>query len=178
MNSSWPELQTQIKPTGHVTDLLARGHPATQRLTSVGVGLGAVAILQSVSPRALVPCIRRGRLPHAVTTFEALRPLSPVQPPAARLHTQTVTFTILPLALERAPAETNMANTEPVTLFIFIKISYNSVCLQSTSADVSLWLWFQTVVCKHFRRIQLLTAARMMRTVFWDAESSSWWWRQ
>jgi hypothetical protein len=35
-----------------------------------------------------------------------LRPLAAVQPPAAHLDAESVTFAILPLALERAPTAT------------------------------------------------------------------------
>lgn len=90
-------------------------------LTSVGVSLGAVAILQPVGPRAFIPCVRCRGLPHAVTTLEALRPLTPIQPPAARLDAQSMALAILPLALECAPAATKHGR------FTYLAVALTSV---------------------------------------------------
>ena len=79
-------------------------------LTTIGIGLGAVAILQSISPGTLVPGIGSGRLPYSVAPFEALRPLAPVQPPAPCLHPQPVPLAILPLSFKRAPTANNNNN--------------------------------------------------------------------
>lgn len=67
--------------------------------TSVGVRFRAVAILQPVGPRALVPGRRRGALPHAVPALETLRPFASVHPSAPNLQTQPMSFTILPMSL-------------------------------------------------------------------------------
>jgi hypothetical protein len=72
--------------------------------TSVGVSLGAVAVLQSVGPSAIVLGRRSQRLADTVTAFESLRPLATVNPAAARLDAQAVPFSILPVPLVRAPS--------------------------------------------------------------------------
>lgn len=67
-------------------------------LTTVGVSLGAVTVLQAAGPRALVSRRGGGGLPDPVTTLESLSPFSPVEPTAARLHAQTVPLAVLPLS--------------------------------------------------------------------------------
>lgn len=67
-------------------------------VTSVGVGLDAVAVLQPVGPGALVPGRRVQALTGAVATLEAARPLSPVQPLALGLHAESVAFPLRPVA--------------------------------------------------------------------------------
>lgn len=75
-------------------------------LTAVGIGLGAVAILKAARPGALVLGGRGGRLPHPVAALEALGPLAAIQPATARLHTETMSLAVLPLALVTRTAET------------------------------------------------------------------------
>ena len=84
--------------------------------TSIGVRLGAVAVLQPVGPRALVLGPGHRRLPDAVAALEALRPLAAVQPPPARLHAQPVPLAVLPVALEVAPAEMNADESRRVLI--------------------------------------------------------------
>lgn len=67
-------------------------------VTSVGVGLDAVAVLQPVAPGAIVPGRRVQALAGAVATLEAARPLSPVQPLALGLHAESVAFPLRPVA--------------------------------------------------------------------------------
>lgn len=74
-------------------------------LTTVGVGLWTVSILETARPRALVPRRGRGRLPDAVSTLESLRPLAPVYPTSTGLHAESVPLPILPLALVNRSAE-------------------------------------------------------------------------
>jgi len=74
-------------------------------LTTIGVSFGAVTVLQTAGPRALVSCCRGSRLPDPVSTLEPLSPFSPVKPAATCLHTQTVPFAVLPLSFVSWPTE-------------------------------------------------------------------------
>jgi len=77
-------------------------------LTAVGVGLGAVAVLEAAGPRALVSRRGGGGLPYPVATFEPLSPFSPIEPAAAGLHPQAMSLAVLPLSLVSRPAETRL----------------------------------------------------------------------
>ena len=67
-------------------------------LTTVGVSLGTVTVLQTAGPRALVSRSGGSRLSDPVTTFESLSPFSPIKPTATGLHTQAVSLAVLPLS--------------------------------------------------------------------------------
>lgn len=73
-------------------------------LTTVGVGLRAVAVLQTVGPGALILGVGGGGLTDSIATLEALSPFASVEPAAARLHPQPVALAVLPLAFEGASA--------------------------------------------------------------------------
>lgn len=69
------------------------------RLTAVSVGLRAIAVLETVCPRALVPRRGRGRLSNTVATLESLCPLPTINPPSTGFHPQAMPLPVLPLAL-------------------------------------------------------------------------------
>ena len=73
-------------------------------LTSITVRLHAVAILQSVTPGALIPgrCVLA--LPDPVPAFEPVGPLSPVNPPPFGLYAESMAPALRPVAMEHVPA--------------------------------------------------------------------------
>lgn len=74
------------------------------KLTPVPVGLDSVAVLQPVTPRALVPGGGVETLAHTVAPLQPVTPLSPVKPPALGLHTEPVPLALRPVALVRVAA--------------------------------------------------------------------------
>ncbi|KAF4523664.1 hypothetical protein B566_EDAN006034 [Ephemera danica] len=78
-------------------------------LTTISIGFGAITILKTVRPGAFVFGSGRGGLANAVTTFEALRPFSSVEPATSGFHSKSMTFAVLPLPFKGAPtAKTNI----------------------------------------------------------------------
>lgn len=73
-------------------------------LTSIGVGLGPVPILETVIPRALVLCPAAGADSDPVPAFEAVCPFPSVNPVSFGFYSQAVALPLRPVALECVPA--------------------------------------------------------------------------
>lgn len=73
-------------------------------LTAIRVGLGAIAVLQAVIPRALVFGAAAEAHARAIPAFEAVRPLALVQPVAFGFDAQAVALALSPVTLVRVPA--------------------------------------------------------------------------
>lgn len=71
--------------------------------TSVGVGLGAVAVLEAVLPEPGVAQAGRA-LPHAAAPLQPAQPLAAVRPAALALHAQPFALALPPVALVAVPA--------------------------------------------------------------------------
>lgn len=84
--------------------------------SAISISLRSVTILQSTGPSALVPGRGGGRLSDTVPTLVSLAPFAPIDPPSSRLHSQTVSLSILPLSLvSRATRPgVNSGDLEPV----------------------------------------------------------------
>lgn len=66
--------------------------------TSVGVGLGAVAVLETVLPEPGVAQAGHA-FPHAAAPLQPAQPLAAVRPAALALHAQPFALALLPVAL-------------------------------------------------------------------------------
>lgn len=73
-------------------------------LTSITVRLHAVSVLQPVTPGALVPGRGVLALADSIAALEPVGPLSSVNPPSLGFHTESVSFSLRPVALIQVPA--------------------------------------------------------------------------
>ena len=74
------------------------------RLTSIRVGLGAIAVLQAVVPSALILGTAAAALPGPVAALEAVCPLALVEPASLGLYAQPMPFALAPVSLEGVSA--------------------------------------------------------------------------
>lgn len=72
--------------------------PSGATLTSVSVGLGAVAILQAIVPCTLVLGSAAHALPRAIPSLKAMGPLASVNLPSFGLDSQAVPLALGPVA--------------------------------------------------------------------------------
>lgn len=73
-------------------------------LTSIRIGLGAVAVLQTIVPSALILGTAAAALPGSVPPLEAVGPLALVEPASLGLYAQPVPFAMAPVSLEGVSA--------------------------------------------------------------------------
>lgn len=76
-----------------------------ENLTIVRVCFGPITVLEAVGPCPFVFCRGRIRLTHPITSLKSLGPFPSIDPPAPGFDAQTMSFAVLPLALERAATE-------------------------------------------------------------------------
>lgn len=72
-------------------------------LTSICIGLSAIAVLQAIVPGALILGTAAAALPSSVTSLEAVRPLALVEPAPLGLYAQPMPFALAPVSLEGVP---------------------------------------------------------------------------
>lgn len=69
-------------------------------LTIICIRFRSVSILKSIRPSAFVLGVGCVRLSNTVSAFKALRPFTPIYPSTSCLHTQAMSFSVLPLTLK------------------------------------------------------------------------------
>jgi len=79
--------------------------PRKKKLTVVGVGFDAKAVLHATNPRALVAGSRHGAMTDAVATLVASCPLTVVDPPTVGLPPESVASTVRPFSDVRVTCE-------------------------------------------------------------------------
>ena len=91
-------------------------------LTVVGVSLRSVSVLQAIRPSSFV--FRRGRvgLSNAITPLETLRPFPSIYPSTSRFHTQSMSFSILPLPFKATPTEKITGRSEEIAAQIYLEV--------------------------------------------------------